>query len=99
MRAARAIARLLPEFSNDCSGRRLGMNDARCFTHAAASRENARSQSASLKHREMDHAVFDLAACEAGASDTLEFGPVFMEIAEGLVLRPKRRLETANLPN
>jgi hypothetical protein len=52
-----------------------------------------------LKHREMNHAVFDLATREASASDTLELGPVFMEIAEGLVLRPKRRLEMANLPN
>ena len=75
------------------------MNDARCFTHAAASRENARSQSASLKHREMDHAVFDLATCEAGASEMLERSPMFVEIAEGLVLRLKSRLEAANLPN
>jgi hypothetical protein len=47
----------------------------------------------------MDRAVFDLATCEAGTSEMLERGPMFVEIAEGLVLRPKRRLETANLPN
>jgi hypothetical protein len=47
----------------------------------------------------MDHAVFDLAMCEAGVSDTLERRPMFVEITEGLVPRPKRCLETANLPN
>jgi hypothetical protein len=29
----------------------------------------------------MDHPVFDLAACKAGASDTLERGPMFVERA------------------
>jgi len=53
-------------------------------------------QQLGLKHREMDHAVFDLATCEAGASEMLERSPMFVEIAEGLVLRLKRRLETAN---
>jgi hypothetical protein len=47
----------------------------------------------------MDYAVFDLATREADTSEMLERGPMFVEIAEGLVLRPKRRLETANLPN
>ena len=53
-------------------------------------------QQLGLKHREMDHAVFVLATCEAGASEMLERSPMFVEIAEGLVLRLKRRLETAN---
>jgi hypothetical protein len=52
-----------------------------------------------LEHREMDHPVFDLATREVGASGTLEHRPMFVEIAEGLVPRPKRRLETANLAN
>jgi hypothetical protein len=56
-------------------------------------------QQLGLKHLEMNNAIFDVATCEAGASDTLELCPMFVEIAEGLVLRPKRRLETANLPN
>jgi hypothetical protein len=47
----------------------------------------------------MDHAVFDLATCEAGASEMLERSPMFVEIAEGLVLRLKSRLKAANLPN
>ena len=43
--------------------------------------------------------VVDLATRESGASDTLERGPMLVEIAEGLVLRPKRRLEATHLPN
>lgn len=52
-----------------------------------------------LKHREFDHAVFDLAPRESLTRHLLELGTTFMEIAEGLILRPKRRLETAHLPN
>jgi hypothetical protein len=57
-----------------------------------------RSQSA-LKHRELDHTIFNLATRESGASDTLERVPMFVEIAEGLILCSKRRLETAHLSN
>lgn len=52
-----------------------------------------------LKHRELDHAVFDLAPRESRTRHLLELGTTFVEIAEGLILRPKRRLETAYLPN
>jgi hypothetical protein len=61
-------------------------------------RENARSQSA-LKHRELNHAIFNLATCKSRASDTFKRVPMFVEIAEGLILCSKRRLETAHLPN
>jgi hypothetical protein len=61
-------------------------------------RESASSQSA-LKHREFDHAIFDLASRESRASNSLERVSMFAEIAEGLILCPKRRLETAQLPN
>jgi hypothetical protein len=61
-------------------------------------RENARAQSA-LKHCQLDHAIFNFATCEPRASDTLKRVPMFVEVAEGLVLRSKRRLETAHLPN
>jgi hypothetical protein len=36
---------------------------------------------------------------EFHASDTLERGTMFVEIVEGLVLRPKRRLKLAYLPS
>jgi hypothetical protein len=62
------------------------------------SRENVRSLSA-LKHRELNHTIFNLATCESRARDTLECVPMFVEIAEGLILCSKRRLETAHLPN
>ncbi|MCK1727314.1 hypothetical protein IVA82_19395 [Bradyrhizobium sp. 142] len=47
----------------------------------------------------LNHTVFNFATCESRASDTLERVPVFVEIAEGLALCSKRRLETAYLPN
>jgi hypothetical protein len=43
--------------------------------------------------------VFGLTARETGASNALELGPMFMEIAEGLVLCLKCRRKTTNLPN
>src|SRR5579864_1764845 len=57
-----------------------------------------RSRSA-LKHRQLNHALLDLATCESPARDTLERVPMLVEIAEGLILGSKRRLETAHLPN
>src|SRR6185312_4786051 len=59
---------------------------------------NARSYS-SLKHRELNHAVFYLATCQSLASDALERVPMLMEIAERLSLCSKRRLETTHLSN
>jgi hypothetical protein len=61
-------------------------------------RENVRSQSA-LKHRELNHTILNLAMCESRASGTLERVPMFVEIAQGLILGSKRRLEMAHLPN
>jgi hypothetical protein len=59
---------------------------------------DVRSQS-TLKHRELNHAVINLAACKHLARDTLECVSIFVEIAEGLIPRSKRRLKTASLPN
>jgi hypothetical protein len=47
----------------------------------------------------LNHTVVNLAKCEPFASDTLERVPVLVEIAERLILRLKRRLETTHLPN
>ena len=74
------------------------MNDARCLTRQAEPRERTIAKSA-LKHRELNHAIFNLAMLEFPASDTLERGTMFVEIVKGLVLRPKRRLELAHLPS
>src|SRR5579871_6394983 len=52
-----------------------------------------------LKHRELNDAVFKLAARQSLARDTLERVAVLVEIAEGLVLCLKRGLETADLPD
>jgi hypothetical protein len=52
-----------------------------------------------LKHRQLDHAVFNFAAFESRARDTLKCVPMFVEIAEGLILCSECRLETAHLPN
>jgi hypothetical protein len=52
-----------------------------------------------LKHIELNHTIFNLAACESLTSDALERVPMFVEVAEGLVLRPKRRPQAAHLPN
>src|SRR5215471_11645160 len=52
-----------------------------------------------LKHREVNHAVVNFATRESGASDTLKFCPILVEIAERLALRPKRRRKTAHLPD
>src|SRR5215471_13123757 len=52
-----------------------------------------------LKHREVNHAVVNFATRESGASDTLKFCPIPVEIAERLALRPKRRRKTAHLPD
>jgi hypothetical protein len=64
----------------------------------AAVGHRTRSQSA-LKHRELNDAIFKLAARESLPSDALERVAMFVEIAEGLILCLKRRLQTAELPN
>jgi hypothetical protein len=61
-------------------------------------REEAWSHSA-LKHRELNHTVFDLAKSQSLASDTLERVSMLVEIAERLSLCSKGRLETTHLPN
>ena len=43
-----------------------------------------------LKHCKLNQAILNLAILEFRASDTLERGTMFVEIVEGLVLRPKR---------
>ena len=65
---------------------------------ATEPRERTIAKSA-LKHRELNYAIFNLAMLEFHASDTLERGTMFVEIVEGLVLRPKRRLKLAHLPS
>ena len=65
---------------------------------AAKARERTIAKSA-LKHRELNYAIFNLAMLEFHASDTFERGPMFVEIVDGFVLRPKRRLELAHLPS
>lgn len=72
------------------------LNEARCRT-AAAGCDVVRLQS-DLKHRDLDHTVFDIATRESGTSDPLELGTISVKIAEGLILPPKR-LEAAHLPN
>jgi hypothetical protein len=52
-----------------------------------------------LKHRKLNHAIFDVATCKTGARDPLELGTTFVEIAERLILCAKPRLGTARLPN
>jgi hypothetical protein len=47
----------------------------------------------------VNHTFFNFATCESRASYTLERVPMFVKIAEGLILCSKRRLETAHLPN
>ena len=64
----------------------------------APSHENTQSQSA-LKYRELNHTVFNLATCEPRARDPLDRVSMLVEIAEGLILGSKRRLETAHLLN
>ena len=68
------------------------------FSPTQPSLESARSQSA-LKHREVNHAIFNLATREPRTSNALECVPMFVKIAESLILSSKRRLETAHLPN
>ncbi len=46
----------------------------------------------------MDYAIFDLTTCESLASDTLDGGSMFVQIAEGLIPGRKGCLETAYLP-
>lgn len=58
-----------------------------------------RKENAALKHREMHYPAFGLAARETGASNALELGPMFMGIAQGLVLCLKCRRKTTGLPN
>ena len=94
-RAARAIAAALRTREQRFRARHL--DEARCRT-AAAGCAGVGLQS-SLKHRELDHTVFDLATRESGTSDPLELGTMLVKIAEGLVLRPKCRLESAHLAN
>ena len=58
--------------------------------------ERIRGSPFDLKHREVNHAVVELATRESGASDICLI-PV--EIAKRLVLRLERCLKTAYLPN
>src|ERR1700740_1639769 len=62
------------------------------------SRENARSKWA-LNHRHLKHPIFNFATCKSRASNALKRVSMFVEIAEGLILCPKRRLETTRLPS
>ena len=65
---------------------------------AAEPRERTIAKSA-LKHRKLNHVILNLAMLEFHASDTFERGTMFVEIVDGFVLRPKRRLELAHLPS
>jgi hypothetical protein len=47
----------------------------------------------------VNYTVIDLAEREPGPSDALKLRPMFVKITEGLILRLKRRLKTAHLPN
>jgi hypothetical protein len=71
----------------------------RCKISYRSSRAAKLTIAIGLKHRELNHAIFNFALRESRASDTLERVPMFVEIAEGLTLCSKRRLETAHLPN
>jgi hypothetical protein len=80
-RATRAIPRRSQNSRMTSQARHL--NEARCRT-VAASCAVFRSHSG-LKHRELDHTVFDLATRESGTSDPLELGTMSVKIAEGLI--------------
>jgi hypothetical protein len=47
----------------------------------------------------VNHAIVNLTTRQSGASGTLKFCPILVEIAECLALRSERRLKTARLPN
>jgi hypothetical protein len=47
----------------------------------------------------MDDAFVDLATFEPLARDTLERGSILVQIAQGLIARPERRLQRADLPD
>jgi hypothetical protein len=47
----------------------------------------------------VNYTVIHLAKREPGPSDALKFCPISMKVAEGLILRLKRRLKTARLTN
>jgi hypothetical protein len=72
----------------DLNGSKIAERDQRTVPEAETS-----------KHREMHYPVFGFATCKTSASDTLEFGPMFVEIVESLVLCLKCRRETTGLPN
>ena len=50
-----------------------------------------------LKHREHDDPVFELSRSQPRPRDALELRPVFLKIAEGLLLRRKRGRKSAHL--
>ena len=50
-----------------------------------------------LKHREHDDSVFELSRSQPRPRDALELRPVFLKIAEGLLLGRKRRRKSAHL--
>jgi hypothetical protein len=62
-------------------------------------RQRRRLIASRLKHRELNHTVFDLATREPLTSGPLELATMPMKKAESLILRPKRRLEPTHLPN
>ena len=66
---------------------------------AAAEPQETHDRNRPSKHRELNHTIFNLATCVFCASDMLERIPMLVEIAEGLSLCSKRRLETAHLPD
>ncbi|WP_194480865.1 hypothetical protein [Bradyrhizobium sp. CCBAU 53338] len=52
---------------------------------------------AELEHRKNDDSVFGLARSKPHSRDLLELGPVFMEIAESLLIGLERRCKSAKL--
>src|SRR5215471_6133645 len=92
------------EAENSGSSLRAGVTKANSRVCAHAPAMHFPSSSAceappfDLKHREVNHAVVNFATRESGASDTLKFCPMPVEIAERLALRRKRRRKTAHLP-
>jgi hypothetical protein len=50
------------------------------------------------KHLQLDHAIFDLAACDARPGGKLERGSMLLQIAEGLIFGAEGRLQAASLP-
>ncbi len=52
-----------------------------------------------LEHRKMNDAVVNFTTRESFTSGALKFRPMFVKIAERLVLRPECRLKATHLPN